>query len=281
MRSGATRRRKALLEEDHSRDRWLVSYADFITLMFAFFVVMYAISSINEGKYRVLTESLTAVFAEQPRSKSQQFQAVPSVHAEQVREELPEVQPLPVPPTVETDEVLPEDESIEALEKRLEISLEQFKAQGLVEIERKEGRIEVRMKSKMLFESGSARLSNTVLRALRDVGRILQPLENPIRVEGHTDDVPINTIEYPSNWELSAARAASVVHFFSRIGVPPDRLAAVGFGEHRPLADNSSEDGRAANRRVTLVIDTRPSSITKIERPTVPWTEGPNFEGNP
>lgn len=281
MRSGATRRRKLVVEEDHSRDRWLVSYADFITLMFAFFVVMYAISSVNEGKYRVLSESLTAVFSEQPRAKTPQPQALPSVHAEPIREELPEVQPLSEPPAAEPGEDPTEDRSVEALQQRLEISLEPFQKQGLVEIDRKDGRIEVRMKSKMLFDSGSARLSNAVLRALRDVGRILQPLENPIRVEGHTDDVPINTIEYPSNWELSAARAASVVHFFSRIGVPPDRLAAVGYGEHRPLADNTSEEGRAANRRVTLVIDTRPSSVAKVERPAVPWAEGPNFEGNP
>ena len=280
MRPGATRRRKVLQDEDHSRDRWLVSYADFITLMFAFFVVMYAISSVNEGKYRVLAESLTAVFTEQPRAESRQPQAIPSVHSEQLREELPEVQPLSEPLAVESSEP-PEDHSAEALQQRLEISLEHFQEQGLVEIDRRDGRIEVRMKSTMLFDSGSARLSNAVLRALRDVGRILQPLENPIRVEGHTDDVPINTIEYPSNWELSAARAASVVHFFSRIGVAPDRLAAVGYGEHRPLADTASEDGRAANRRVTLVIDTGPSSSAKIDRPVVPWTEGPNFEGNP
>lgn len=270
------RRRNGLDEEDLSRDRWLVSYADFITLMFAFFVVMYAISSINEGKYRVLSESLTAIFVEQPRSERNQPQALPSVPVEQIKEELPEVQPL-----VEPEAVEPLNETLDAVQRRLEISLELFKDQDLVDIDRKDDRIEVRMKSKMLFGSGSSRLSNAILRVLRDVARILQPLENPIQVEGHTDDVPISTAEFPSNWELSAARAASVVHFFTRVGVPGDRLTALAYGEHKPLVDNDSEEGRASNRRVTLVIGSLPPDAHRVERPVVPWTEGPNLEGNP
>lgn len=272
------------MQEEANRDRWLVSYADFITLMFAFFVVMYAISSLNEGKYRVLSESLTAIFVQQPRAERRQPQATPSVPAERIDSELPELQPLADPAEVEPEiesEVETARDAMDQIRARLEISLEPFLDKGLVEMDRHQDRIEVRMNNQMLFDSGSARLSNAVLRVLRDVGRILQPLENPIQVEGHTDDIPINTPEFPSNWELSAARAASVVHFFTRIGVPPDRLAAIGYGEHRPIADNETEAGRGRNRRVTLVIAPPPVDAPKEERPVVPWSEGPNFEGNP
>ena len=110
------------------------------------------------------------------------------------------------------------------------------------------------MKSKMLFESGSARLSRQALQALRKITRIIKPLTNSIHVEGYTDNIPIDTLFFPSNWELSAARAASVVHLFARFGVNPSRLAAIGYGEYQPIADNTTEEGRSTNRRIVLII---------------------------
>ena len=110
------------------------------------------------------------------------------------------------------------------------------------------------MKSKMLFSSGSARLSRDVLNVLKGMADIIKPLPNQIRVEGHTDNVPIKTVSFPSNWELSAARAASVVHLFTRYGVDSRRMAATGFGEFRPIAANEQEEGRQKNRRVAMVI---------------------------
>jgi chemotaxis protein MotB len=114
--------------------------------------------------------------------------------------------------------------------------------------------VEVTMRSTLLFPSGSARLSGGAMKILRDVSRVLKPVPNSVHVEGYTDNVPINTAAYPSNWELSAARAASVVHLFTRLGIAPERLAAVGYGEHRPVADNDTEGGRSRNRRVSLII---------------------------
>jgi chemotaxis protein MotB len=110
------------------------------------------------------------------------------------------------------------------------------------------------MKDKMLFPSGSARLSRAAVKVLRDVSRILASMPNQIQVEGNTDNRPIRTEEFPSNWELSAARAASVVHLMTRLGVNPIRLSAIGYGEHRPVAENNTDEGRQKNRRVTLVI---------------------------
>jgi chemotaxis protein MotB len=110
------------------------------------------------------------------------------------------------------------------------------------------------MKSQMLLDSGSARLAPSAFGVLESVGSILAPVANGIRVEGHTDNVPNSTLQFPSNWELSAARAASVVHFLMRVGIEPERMAAIGYGEHRPVGDNGSDEGRQRNRRVTLVI---------------------------
>jgi chemotaxis protein MotB len=109
----------------------------------------------------------------------------------------------------------------------------------------------------MLFESGSARLSREALKALRNVILIVKPLPNMINVEGHTDNVPISTISFPSNWELSAARAASVVHYFAKLGVASERMAAIGYGEFRPLSSNATAEGRKNNRRVNLLIMAR------------------------
>jgi chemotaxis protein MotB len=112
----------------------------------------------------------------------------------------------------------------------------------------------VDMKDKLLFPSGSAKLSRAAVKVLRDISRILANLPNQIQVEGNTDNRPIHTDEYPSNWELSAARAASVVHLMTRMGVTPNRMSAIGYGEHRPIAKNDTEEGRQKNRRVTLVV---------------------------
>ena len=144
--------------------------------------------------------------------------------------------------------------SLARLVASLEGALSPFIDKQLVKVTQSERGIEVEMKSKMLFKSGSAKLSRDALKALWGVARIIKPLPNSIRVEGHTDNVPISTAFFPSNWELSAARAASVVHLFARRGVNSSRMAAIGYGEFRPVAENDGEQGRQKNRRVALVI---------------------------
>ncbi|OOZ37243.1 flagellar motor protein MotD [Solemya velesiana gill symbiont] len=256
--------RRKRQEEHENYDRWIVSYADFITLLFAFFVVMYAISSVNEGKYRVLSDTLTDAFlaaartmdpiqvGEQPLSTDQQAgEFAPFDTPEDVKrlqEQLDEGEGTGVPMTG------PYVPPLSAIATRLEDTLSGFAEQDLVNISHTERGVEVEMKSKMLYGSGSARLSRDAVAALRDVAIILKPLINNINVEGHTDNVPIETIEFPSNWELSAARAASVVHLFTKLGVDPSRMAAIGYGEHQPLASNDTEEGRQENRRVALIV---------------------------
>lgn len=254
----ARRRRN---EEYENHERWLVSYADFITLLFAFFVVMYSISSVNDGKYRVLSNTLTEAFVAPVRSSD------PIQVGEELRSLTPQLgEPIVLaqnPPESIPSDSLSEEMSgtsivdirtLDSVENELSQALLEYVNQGLVNVTLTDRGVEVEMKSSMLFESGSARLSREALKALRNVVLIVKPLSNMINVEGHTDNVPISTVSFPSNWELSAARAASVVHYFAKLGVASERMAAIGYGEFRPLSSNDSAEGRKNNRRVNLLI---------------------------
>lgn len=252
--------RRKKQEEHENHERWLVSYADFITLLFAFFVVMYAISSVNEGKYRVLSETLEAVFAEPARSKNPiqmgeisrgkgEESASPGDPVEPTYQiELPEVPHKP--PATPEDDV----KTINELSKQLAAALETLIESEDVIIKKGDDWLELEIKSRVLFKSGEARLERSAVPILGQVADILQISANPIQVEGFTDNKPINTPRFPSNWELSAARAASVVHLLDRYGIQPDRMSAIGYGEFKPIADNSTEAGRQKNRRVVLVV---------------------------
>ncbi len=260
--------------EGENHERWLVSYADFITLLFAFFVVMYSISSVNEGKYKVLSKALGTVFGVEQPSVQTPDAAVDIVFSQPVA--------APSDPTRERLR----REALRALQKaasqqrvydELAISLQEWTDRGLVDIRMNGDRIEVDMKARLLFSSGDVRLSADAMNALRQVARSLVAIPNPIQVEGHTDNVPIANAVYRSNWELSAARAASVVQFLQNQGVDPRRLAAVGRGEYHPIADNNSEEGRARNRRVTLLILGQEQEIFDPGQ-IVPWAEGPALE---
>lgn len=291
--------RKRREEESSNHERWLVSYADFITLLFAFFVVMYAISSVNEGKYRVLSETLNQAFSEPTRSLDPiQVGEITRSGASVIGDKNGiSVTETPVPRIMQVSESTagnnesrapaPElfdqaaaDELVEVAEE-IRFALKPFVDKGLVDVRHSPFWVEVDMKSSMLYPSGSALLSREALRALRAVVGILKPVPNPVHVEGYTDNIPISTPAFPSNWELSAARAASVVHFFSRQGIRPDRLAAIGYGEHRPVAGNDTEEGRNKNRRVSLIIMANGlSNDTPVLRPLAGSRKGTAAAGN-
>lgn len=277
----ARRRRRHLEEENH--DRWLISYADFITLLFAFFVVMYSISSVNEGKYRVLSDALNVVFGDK---SSQTAVKTPERIEQQVIEQAqrPAAQSSgrPLDPVRERLErqalrALRKAASQQRVYDELAISLEEWIKRDLVDVRMNGDRIEVDMKARLLFSSGDARLSADAAHALSQVAKSLTSIPNPIQVEGFTDNVPISNSVYRSNWELSAARAASVVEFLAGQGVAPERLAAVGRGEYQPIADNSTPEGRAANRRVTLMILGAEQKVFNPDEMT-PWAEAPAAE---
>lgn len=292
------RSRKKKVEEHENHERWLVSYADFITLLFAFFVVMYAISSVNEGKYRVLSDTMVEAFSE--KLKEQQQTELPllsdkeqpgdfldrgqetNLQADSQSANQSEQSQQGQPEQAAPDDAEPVDDRLWVVASNLDSSLQSFVDQELVNINYQGDQIEIQLSSKMLFGSGSARLSPEARKAFRDIAIIVRPLKNTIYVEGHTDNVPIKTLAYPSNWELSAARAASVVEYLARQGVDPQRLAAIGYGEFRPIAGNDTEAGRSQNRRVTLLIKSKQGGntygeigIVSPDQGDVPWAESP------
>ncbi len=258
------RRRKG--EEEHeNHERWLVSYADFITLLFAFFVVMYAISSVNEGKYRVLSDSISSAFRNIPGNTSgAMMQVNPNAP-------MPVTIPLnkPRPSVLKTD--VQREQNRELLRKKakeITEALAPLVQQGQVRVTEGALGITVEINASVLFDSGEARLQIPAIRALTAVGQILATTDFPLVVEGHTDNEPINTPLFPSNWELSGARAASVVRLFIDTGVDPRRMTATGYAEQRPVADNATVEGRQRNRRVAITMESRtPDQVKEVPLP--------------
>jgi chemotaxis protein MotB len=252
-------------EEHENHERWLVSYADFITLLFAFFVVMYSISSVNEGKYRVLSDALDATFRAAPRSDQvigvgeQVKSPVKNPNAEQPGAQYgtPEApvgdQAELLTPPGEGGEFITDPEVVA---QKVRDSLADQIAKGTVVVGTGGEWVEIELRSQVLFDSGKAMVKDSALPTLRSVARALAPMTNRLQVEGYTDNAPIKTPMFDSNWELSAARAASVVQMFARSGVNPVRMAAVGYGEFRPKVGNNTPLGRQANRRVVVRIST-------------------------
>ncbi|WP_349431682.1 flagellar motor protein MotD [Methylomarinum sp. Ch1-1] len=250
------RRRKRVVEEPQNHDRWLVSYADFITLLFAFFVVMYSISSVNNKKYQSLSSALDQVFHRQQRQQGSdnpiQMGNPPTV-----------MQPIVLDhPTTEEDikrqqlseEILQERRQLKQVSENLEDVLAPYIEDELVAVKRHDFWIELEMNSELLFSSGEAELSRKAIPVLKKVAVVIRRLPNVVHIEGHTDNVPIDTVEFPSNWDLSAARATSVVRALIDSDIPPSRLSAVGYGEFHPIADNNTSKGRFKNRRVEVVL---------------------------
>ena len=273
--------RKPKHEEHENHERWLISYADFITLLFAFFVVMYSVSSINEGKYRVLSDALVASFRSSARSvepiqvgELSKSSKVPGLIKGLVDQkgsnhqyDQKSISPFKIEKadTGSKGQAAPPDsgdnvakgkgkEAIDKMADALERSMSKLIQQDLIAVRRNDLWVEVEIKTSILYPSGSAVLQQEALPILNEIANILKDFPNPIRVEGFTDSVPINTVAFPSNWELSAGRAASVVHLFTKAGVEPRRMAAIGFGEYRPIGDNSTPEGRNKNRRVVVLI---------------------------
>lgn len=241
--------RRRLQEEHANHERWLVSYADFITLLFAFFVVMYSISSINEGKYKVLSESLVGVFSEPERA----IKPIP-VGEQRLRATEPDLSIMEDNPNSGTSAGEPAIDPLQQIATSMQEAFGDLLATEQLTVRGNELWVEIELSSSLLFPSGDAVPNELAFALIEKVAKILAPYENPIHVEGFTDNLPISTAQYPSNWELSTARAASIVRMLAMDGVKPERLAAVGYGEFQPVADNASEEGRSRNRRVVLVV---------------------------
>ncbi|HEY0061132.1 MAG TPA: flagellar motor protein MotD [Telluria sp.] len=248
--------RKKYEAEAENHERWLISYADFITLLFAFFVVMYAISVVNEGKYKVFAMSLDAAFA----GKDTVVVMVPG-QATPVT-----VSALPSPAQRKRAEALRrEREALKKLAQDLSATLAPLVKEGKVKVTQNSLGVQVEINASVLFDPGEARLAPDSEQALRALGALLKEDTHAIQVEGHTDDTRIATPVFASNWELSAVRASSVVRLFIDSGVAPSRLTAVGRASNLPVAANDTPEGKARNRRVAVtILSALPDTVTEI-----------------
>jgi chemotaxis protein MotB len=246
------RRRHA--EEHENHERWLVSYADFITLLFAFFVVMYSLSSINEGKYRILSDSLVAAFRNVTLDTSG-AQVAAGVRIPTASTQVGSTQIVPLRTGKEEERRRQQREKMRDMARELLQTLSPLIREGKVRVTEGLRGVTIEINASVLFPVGEARLQPGAVKALRAVAEVMAKSEFPVIVEGHTDPTPIATAQFPSNWELSGARASSVVRLFVEAGVAPQRLTATGYGEQRPVASNDTAEGRARNRRVTILIE--------------------------
>jgi chemotaxis protein MotB len=250
-------------------ERWLVSFADMTTLLFAVFVVLFAISAVNTSKYESLQDSLRAAFSGEVTSGNKVMPGGRSVMAgsgasiqgiQTAQPMLPREQSFDVfssPFQPKTRAQAEEQESLREVQRKIE---EFARARHLTEkihTTLDERGLIIRLASDgLLFDSGAAHLRAAALPLLERAARVLAGarIDNPVRVEGNTDSVPIHTAQFPSNWDLSAARASAVLQALLHGGLPPARLSVAGYADQHPVAPNTSAAGRSANRRVDLVV---------------------------
>lgn len=249
------RKRKKKHDEEHENlERWLVSYADFITLLFAFFVTMYSVSRVDGKKLGSAVESLQ--------------RALGSVVAIQMYQRDPGVfstSNMSVPynlTPIEGHYPSAEARAFEKLAKEIKKGVDTLpkgNQQNLIPkdikfILEKRGLV-IRISEHLFFKSGDASIQAEFIPLLDILGKSLEKIPNHIRVEGHTDNVPINTPRFPSNWELSTTRATTIVRYLlTHYNFEPHRLSATGYAEFYPIATNDTAEGRLQNRRVDFVI---------------------------
>ena len=253
------KRSRPKFEEPENHDRWLVSYADFITLLFAFFVVMYSSSSVNQLKYSQLSSAMTTAFNRikvdsgeingdkqedgEPNTPTRSINKIPQI-----------IEPI-VPPKTKNDPSLIKQDKINQMEKELTKALKPFMLSGKIGVTQTPRGLRIDIKDSFLFNPGSVKIANTEgFDTLEQIAPILLQSGQSIEIEGHTDNAPIKNKSFPSNWELSAIRATTVLNVFAQKGIGEDRLSASGFGASRPIASNDTAEGKSLNRRVSIVI---------------------------
>ena len=235
------------LHSPDNLDRWMVSYADFITLLFAFFVVMYAISSVNVSKYRVFGASLMEAFGSHVETKP--GIVVPLSENDILLKTLVGRKNAKL-----VEQLHKQQEAMQRIAKNLNQVMAPLVTSGQVSVSQTSRGVVLEINASALFPLGEADLPNASIKILTEVAKILEPGDQAIEIEGFTDDVPIKTPRFPSNWELSSARACSVARLFIEHGVVPGRLTVVGSAANHPVAPNDTPEGRASNRRMTVTV---------------------------
>jgi chemotaxis protein MotB len=210
------------------RHRWLISYADYMTLLCAFFIMLYSVNLLNEEQYQAVQDVLEGIFTAQALQISPQ-------------------------PEVSTT-IADHNNGVMPLYQTVKQQLQVFIDSKELNLEQEGEWIKIRLKTDTLFDAGGWEINDEMMDMIEQLALVVRPIPNEINIEGHTDDVPISTANIVSNWDLSALRAVAVVRAFELVGVAPQRMAAMGFSYHKPLFENDSNEHRRANRRVEILI---------------------------
>ncbi len=242
--------RKKKKQGHANSERWLLTYSDLITLLMAFFVVMYSMAQMDLSKFQQMSASMQKAFNVMVLEGMDND----AVHGEGANLESPspdDIDPLKTdagPESIQTQDFA-------AIQKDMSQFAKMRGVEGKVNVRSTQEGIVISLSGNLLFDPAKAELKPQAVVILDKVAEVIKTRKNEVRVEGHTDNVPVESALYPSNWELSTARSISVVKYFTTIsGILPDRMSAVGFGEYRPLVDNDTREHRAQNRRADIVI---------------------------
>lgn len=272
-------------EEHINHERWAIPYGDLITLLLALFVVMYAVSAVNETKFRVMAQSINEAFngtgkviepirdatpaAQVPlpnQSRSPAAAPIARIDVPIPPRNLPlpghegaapdrqETSSVKTTPAANTSVGKTETATLSQISDEVQRAMKPLIDKNMVSVRQTPDWLEIEVRTDILFPVGVARLQSPAEGVLRKLAGILSPFPNAMRVEGYTDNTPIATSTFPSNWELSAARAATVARLLTTTGVDPHRVGIIGWGEFRPTADNATDEGRNRNRRVLIVV---------------------------
>jgi chemotaxis protein MotB len=239
--------RKKAHEPHQNHERWLVSYADFITLLFAFFVVMYSISQVDAKKLGRLVHSMVSAFSSGVFDAGNPVATISPGSAAGIDHKVPLESIRPV--------LTPEVTEFAKIEESLSEGLGGEQALDRVSFYQDRRGLVISLAETGFFDSGSAEIREDSLKVLDIIVEALKTTSGHIRVEGHTDNIPIRNARFFSNWELSTARATSVIYYLiGKHTFPPQKLSASGYSEYHPVASNDSAQGRARNRRVDIVV---------------------------
>lgn len=246
-------KRKKAHEKEPNLERWLVSYADFITLLFAVFVMLYAMSIVDQKKMEEVQASIQSSF-----SGSQTLTPALKVIGDKDFGLIPEVVQPPVSSQSQEEASAAETQEFTQIKQDIQDKLQEYGSKNEVQLTINERGLVISLKEAGFFPSGTAQVQPGALPLLDKIATSISRYANTLRIEGHTDNIAINSAAFPSNWELSTARANSIVHYLiEKHGFKGAKLSVTGYAEYRPIADNATEEGRRLNRRVDIVMLSR------------------------
>ena len=231
-------------------NRWVISYADFVTMLLALFMVMFATSSMGDLKVKDVNKSIQKVFnAQSVTTNTKDTENVKNVETQQDPQSTFDNTGKTI---LDGNNGILDTETVLQKMKQLENDTE---LQTSVKVLKTDRGVVIRLNDTMLFDTGSAIIKPQAKATLDKISSLLASFENPVLIEGHTDSMPIRTEKYPSNWELSTARATNIIKYLTQAHkFPPSRLSAVGYGEYMPVEQNTTPQGRAKNRRVDIIV---------------------------